>query len=171
MQSLATSSAATIVGLTGAKRLNGQRAVLLKFVAAKERWAVRLVSSGERVLVRPQNLEPYQIPAELAEPVLCAQEHLHALAKVHLVGHQDGGQLARPGLKRGSGIGGQRVAASSRAPGAGGVPAPRVQGREPLCLRCAGSSYAALAPPTLRWLRLRSAGSSYAALRRPDDAF
>ena len=91
--------------------------------------------------------------------------NLHPLAQVHLVGHQDAGELARPALKRGSGIGGQRVAASSRAPGAGGVPAPRVQSREPLCLRSAGSAYAPLAPPGRGVLTMLCGGCSTSCIR------
>ena len=69
------------------------------------------------------------------------------------------------GSKTGSVIGGQRVAASSRAPGAGGVPDPRVQSREPLCLRCAGSSYAALAPPGRGVLTMLCGGCSTSCIR------
>ena len=65
---LATTSFARISGLLSRPELNGEVAKMLAFNRAKGRWGVALVSSGERMLIKPANLEacadPNRAPME-----------------------------------------------------------------------------------------------------------
>jgi len=75
---------ATVAGLAGRVALNGQKVKLLKFDGGKQRWAVQVVESRERVLVQAKNLKtPRVVDAGgaggvggfLPEPIPAAQEH------------------------------------------------------------------------------------------------
>ena len=67
--SLRPSTIATVDGLTGRVDLNGTKVELLTFKEKQQRWAVLVPQSGERVLVRPENLIPGRdelVPCEAA---------------------------------------------------------------------------------------------------------
>ena len=59
---LAEAIFARISGLVGRPELNGMVAKMLKYDKTKSRWGVALVSSGERILLKPVNLEPCADP-------------------------------------------------------------------------------------------------------------
>ena len=62
---LAAGVRATVAGLQARADLNGREVRVLQWVDARARWAVSVVGSDERILVRPQNLVAAAVAAEI----------------------------------------------------------------------------------------------------------
>ena len=56
---------ATVAGLQARADLNGREVRVLQWVDARARWAVSVVGSDERILVRAQNLVAAAVAAEI----------------------------------------------------------------------------------------------------------